>query len=360
MNKQYNRIWMISDIHAGARSSSLEWLNIQMEYFYNFFIPNLKKYKKENDVLFVLGDLFDNRQVVNILVLNKFFKLFEDISKILDVHIIVGNHDIYEKNSNEVTPLESFKYIPNIYVYKEPIVLNINNKKCLLMPWRRDSEHEIETLDNFSNIDYLFCHSEVKGVKLNAKSVEMHGNDIETFKSYKRIYSGHIHYSQKRRNFRFVGNPYEMTRSDMNNKKAIYILNTSDDTEVAIENTYSPRHIRVFLNDILEKNINDLKKDFNNNFIDIYVDSTDVIKYNFSTLMNSLDGLSRRMEPKIYETDKTVSDIDIDQEKIENDEFNVLNIANKYVNNMTYDKEYKEKILEKIKSLYKEALNSAK
>jgi len=88
--KSAERAWIISDIHFGVRSSSLEWLGIHEDYFYNFFIPLIKKEKKENDCLFILGDVFESRQSVNILVLNKALEIFKEISNILPDVILVG------------------------------------------------------------------------------------------------------------------------------------------------------------------------------------------------------------------------------------------------------------------------------
>ena len=41
------RIWMVSDSHLGCRSNSVLWLKIIEDYFFEFFIPLVKKeYKK--------------------------------------------------------------------------------------------------------------------------------------------------------------------------------------------------------------------------------------------------------------------------------------------------------------------------
>jgi hypothetical protein len=40
---------MITDTHLGVRNGSIEWLEIMKEYFNDFFIPLLKKEKKEGE-----------------------------------------------------------------------------------------------------------------------------------------------------------------------------------------------------------------------------------------------------------------------------------------------------------------------
>ena len=137
------RVWMVSDSHLGCRSNSVLWLNIIEDYFFNFFIPLVKKEYKKGDVLYHLGDVFDNRQSVNLAAQDLAIRVFEELGKIFpDVHIIVGNHDIMRKNSNEIASVDCLKYIPNVTVHKEPKILQYGDTKCLLMPWRRDHKHE--------------------------------------------------------------------------------------------------------------------------------------------------------------------------------------------------------------------------
>ena len=109
--KPVKRVWVLGDLHFGVRSNSLEWLNIQKDFFENLFIPTLKEHYRPGDVLVQVGDTFDNRQSINIRVLNYAIKLFERLGKMLPVHIIVGNHDIWAKKSNEITSIDTLKII---------------------------------------------------------------------------------------------------------------------------------------------------------------------------------------------------------------------------------------------------------
>ncbi len=77
-----NRIWMITDLHFGVRSNSEEWLNIQKDYFNTFFKGILSKSIHHTDALIVLGDVFDNRQYINILVMHEVIKIFKDLANI--------------------------------------------------------------------------------------------------------------------------------------------------------------------------------------------------------------------------------------------------------------------------------------
>ena len=76
------RAWLITDTHLGVRNSSQEWLQIMKEFFYDFFIPLVKKEKKPGDILIHCGDVFDSRHSLNLFVLNEAIQIFEDLSKI--------------------------------------------------------------------------------------------------------------------------------------------------------------------------------------------------------------------------------------------------------------------------------------
>ncbi len=352
------RIWMVSDTHLGCRANSVMWLNLIEDYFFNFFIPLAKKKYKKGDVLYHLGDVFDNRQSINLAAQDLGIRIFEELSKIFpEIHVIVGNHDIMRKHSNEISSVDCIKYIPNVYVYKEPKVLKYGKVKCLLMPWRRDAKHVKSTLKEYSDMDYLFCHTEAQGFQTGPSTKHLHegGNTRRTFSKFKRVYSGHIHYGQERGNIVFVGNPYEMTRSDRDNTKGVYILDLSTGEHEFTENNYSPRFIRYYINDILERRMGELKKEFKGNFVDILIPSNVLGKYNINRFMDYFDGTARRMEPRIYDEDNvhewdegTVSDF--------NGELNLLKISKDYINGLDYDEDLKERLIASVLQLYNETI----
>ena len=68
LKKGANRVWVLGDLHFGVRANSVEWLEIQKQFFEEVFIPTLKKNVKPGDVLIQVGDTFDNRQSINIKI----------------------------------------------------------------------------------------------------------------------------------------------------------------------------------------------------------------------------------------------------------------------------------------------------
>ena len=98
-------------------------------------------------------------------------------------------------------------------------------------------------------------------------------------KNFKKVYTGHIHTSQDYKNICYVGNPYQMTRSDTNNMKGFRCLDFSSGEEQFFENTYSPKFVKIYINKALENKLEDIIKVSTNNFVDVYVPNEYLMKY---------------------------------------------------------------------------------
>lgn len=353
MNKiNYNKIeraWMISDIHFGVRSSSLEWLNIHKDYFYNFFIPLLKDKKKDGDYLFILGDVFESRQSLNILVLNEVFKIFKKLSEIMPIIIIVGNHDIYRKQTNEVHSSIIFDSFDNIEVLTKPKVFQTKFKSIFMMPWVEDKSTEIEIIRN-NPADYMFCHTDFLNMKYNRKITIEEGLNPNVVNKYKKVYAGHIHYSQHIKNIRMIGSPLQLTRSDIYNDKYIYLLDFKTDTEVRFINNYSPKFLKFNIDDILDVTFDEMKKIVKNNFIDIIVDSKWSAKFPFARFSDYLTGY-KRINYILSSLTKDYEDENYNGEEIE-----LEDLIKIHIDNLPYTDKTKEKLYEVSMKLFRKTI----
>lgn len=345
-----DRIIFSSDWHFGIRSNNLEWFEIAKDYFENFFLPWLDENVKEGDVFYCLGDVFDNRQTINLMVASYAIDLFERISSKIPVYIIVGNHDIYRKNTNDISSVDILRHIKNITVYKEPEVHEFKKSRCLLMPWRRDKDHEKETLESYKKIDWVFCHSEVRGLRVNPNPYVLHesGNSVEIYSGYKGMYSGHIHYAQRNKNVTFVGNIFQMTRSDRNNPKGIWTLEPDTGVEVFYENNHSPKFLKYSIESLFERTIDDLRLEFKNNFVDIKVDRSTFSNYNVSLLLNLLEGSARSIQTEVYEREGEEAELEAE----ESSDYDIMNISRRYIDSSSFDEKTKERLLSTVEQLY--------
>jgi DNA repair exonuclease SbcCD nuclease subunit len=237
------KVFITTDWHFGVYLNNLDkWLDMMEDYFYNSFIPYIKENSKPGDILIHCGDLYDNRTSIPIIASYKAEKILIELSKILPLHIIVGNHDLWNKGSNDINSVRLFNHVPNVSVYTETTSIDLNGQKLILMPWVEKRLDMIKEIDSNPG-DYLFCHSDLNGCLMHLNSVA-HRNadkiDVDNFGRYKHVFSGHIHIRQTNKNFSFIGSPYQMDRNDMGDQKGITILDLSSDKITFEPNTYSP------------------------------------------------------------------------------------------------------------------------
>jgi DNA repair exonuclease SbcCD nuclease subunit len=345
------RAIIVSDTHFGVRNSSQEWLEIMKSYFKDFFIPMLKRDFQPGDFVLHCGDVFDSRHSLNLLVMNEAIEIFEEISQIMPIVVILGNHDIYRKDSNEVNSTKALKWIPNVHIFEEPEVLKIANKKILLMPWRKSVEDEAQCVAE-NPADYMFCHTEVKGMKMGRYTESEHGLMLNLLSRFTRIYSGHIHYAQSSKNFRMVGCPYPMTRSDIGNEKGVWKVNFETDEETYVKNEFSPSFVRILFERVLEMELEEVNSLFKNNFVDILVHPKWSLNFPFSSFAEDLENTYRRLEfvPRTAEVDE--NGFYVDEENPTLEKFDILSLAEKVINNSSHEDKTKEILLAAVKKLH--------
>lgn len=303
---------MISDIHFGVRNNSLEWIENIKNYFYNFFILYLKKLSNKKVSLIINGDVFDNRQSLDINVLTTVLEIFNsilEINKEMVIYIVAGNHDSYRKKENDITSLAIFEQFDRIEVIQKPTYITMfNGTKLLFVPWSGDMEQQNEAVNN-NDADFIFMHNDIKSGYYDNNRPILNGVSVTTINN-KKIYSGHIHKRYDSDKFTYIGSPYHIRRSDIGNAKGIYSLIYNKDNnkweEVFTYNDYSPIFIRVKIEDILEKNIEELKNIFYNNYVDIVI-KKNVCKYlNKQKLLEALSCLKYKKISIIVENDEVV------------------------------------------------------
>jgi len=345
-----NKIWMISDIHFGIRSNSMEWLEIHKTYFNKFFIPLLKEKKENNDVLFILGDIFESRQSINILVLNEALRIFKEIAKIIPIYIVIGNHDCYRKTTTNINSPVILKLLENIKVFEKPdVILTKSGKRLLIMPWEESLEKEEIIVQN-NDADYLFCHTHFGGLNYNRKVIIDEGIDFDKVKKFKKVYSGHIHYSQRRQNVEMIGSIMQLTRSDIDNKKRILILDPDTGEEIIYINDYSPQFKKFKIDDILNISHKEFEEKIKNNFVDIIVENNWVSKFPYAQLIDSLSGYNK-INYILSSLQKEYEDDDIDIDNI-----NLDNLTEHYIKSLNYSNTLTEKLLDVSGKLYDKAI----
>ena len=131
-----SRVALVTDTHFGARSDSLPIDNFIRKFYEECFWPEIDR--NEIRTIFHLGDCFDRRKYINFNTLKSCREYFFDQARKRNINLvmIVGNHDTYFKNTNDVnSPGLLLQDYDNITAHYSPTNYSIDGLSILLMPW---------------------------------------------------------------------------------------------------------------------------------------------------------------------------------------------------------------------------------
>lgn len=254
-----DKIAIISDIHIGAHSDNSKWHSIAVKY-----AKWLSATLKERGIteLFILGDVFDNRKEVGVATLHAATLFFQELSE-FKIRILTGNHDSYYSESSEVNSLSQFDEWDNITVYSsgKTILTRDCGKTYMMCPWGAFPDMETD------RVDTVFGHFEINGFYMTRASMCEGGvasNDI--LKVSKRVFSGHFHMRDVRDygesgSIVYVGSPYQLNWGDADTARGVYLYDFESDGLEFIENTVSPKHIKVDLAQMADSDYEKAKRE---------------------------------------------------------------------------------------------------
>jgi predicted phosphodiesterase len=233
------RIAVLTDTHWSARKAS-RYLHDYFELFYkNVFFPTLEK--EGITTVIHMGDAFDNRKSIDFWGLDWTRRVVLDPLSKYETHIIVGNHDIFLRNSTEINAPELLlKDYPNIKTYSSPQTIKVGGLDIMMLPWIC-SENYDETLKQIkkSKAKVAMGHLELQGFRVNRNLVmEDHGTDPKIFDKFERVFSGHYHTRSNNGKIFYLGNPYEMFWTDVNDTRGFHIFDTETLEHTPINNPY--------------------------------------------------------------------------------------------------------------------------
>jgi len=348
------KIALITDQHFGARNDSLHFLDYY-EKFYNLFFPEIDDHNIDH--VLILGDTFDRRKYVNFYSLQRAKRMFFDRLKARDikVYMLVGNHDTYYKNTNDVnSPELMLNEYDNITVINDPQTIEVDGVKICMVPWIC-SDNYVVSMNEIKNTDATVCmgHFEIQGFQMYRGAPSEEGLNSEIFKKFDMVFSGHYHHKSSRENIHYLGNPYELTWQDYDDPRGFHIFDLKTHDLQFLKNPYKMFHKIIYddkQNDIQVIQEQDLKI-----FSSVYVKVVVVNKTNpylFDMYINKLYQVNP-IDITIAEDFTEIEDIseeDIDQAE------DTITILSKYVDNLTTDLD-KAKLKSLFREVYVEALN---
>jgi hypothetical protein len=234
------KIAILNDTHCGVRKSADTFIKYQERFYTEIFFPYLKKYRIKH--ILHLGDYYDDRKSLNIKATRENRKHFLDvlIKDKIKMDVILGNHDVFYKNTNAVNSItELLNFYPdNIRIIEEPTVVEYESLKMALIPWiNNQNYHETLKFIDSCGTDWMAGHFEFSGFEMSKGNMNHHGMEVTpSFSRFESILSGHFHTKSSKGNIHYLGAQMEFTQIDCNDQKYFHILDTETRELEAIKN----------------------------------------------------------------------------------------------------------------------------
>ena len=265
------KIALINDTHWGARNDSPAFIDYFNRFYNEIFFP----YLQQNNINTIvhLGDVVDRRKFINHNTAHNFKLNFWDKIDLLniDTHVIIGNHDTYYKNTNEINALQNLNISFNTKVYTSCETVNFDGLDILFIPWICDANME----DSLHNIDkstaqIVMGHLEIKGFEMHKGHLNEQGLDKDLFKRFEKVITGHFHKKSDDGQVYYLGCPYQIMWSDYNCPKGFHIFDTA-----TRELTKVPNPLIMFKKFIYDDKKEDYSKkdlsDYENTYVKLFI-----------------------------------------------------------------------------------------
>jgi DNA repair exonuclease SbcCD nuclease subunit len=234
------KIAIVTDTHFGFKNDSAQFLDHFAKFYDNVFFPTLR----ENGVKTImhLGDIVDRRKYMSYTTLRRFHEMFLDKTDEFEVTVLVGNHDVPYRNTNEINALSEIFRQPRsgLRIVSEPVEEKIGSSNVLLMPWINSSNYnECMRAMRDSRAQVLFGHLEIKGFEMYRGQPSHEGFDRSVFDKFDIVCSGHFHRKSTDRNINYLGAPYELTWADYDDPRGFHFFDTEARELTFVRNPYS-------------------------------------------------------------------------------------------------------------------------
>lgn len=342
------KVALITDTHFGVRNDSQQFHNNNEKFFHNLFFPFLR----ENNItkLLHLGDIVDRRKYINFSTAKRLREDFLDPLLINDIetHIILGNHDVYYKNTNEINAIEEIidgRY-SNFNIYYQPTEIEIDNTKILMLPWICEQNKDLTNkMVRDTKAQICMGHLELSGFHLFKGSMLSDGDSPETYSKFDMVMSGHYHHRSHSKNVYYLGSHAEFTWVDFDDPKGFHVFDTTTRELEFIKNPYT-MYNKIYY----DGNTSVSEEDCKDKILRIVVkNKTDT--YDFDKFISEVESYS----PVDYQVVEDVFEYQDILDEVDDTE-STIDIFKKYIQKSETKDINKQKLEKAIVDLYHEAL----
>jgi DNA repair exonuclease SbcCD nuclease subunit len=341
----------------GARGDS----SIFNEFFFKFWENTFFPYLKENNIKHIchLGDVVDRRKFINFVTLNSWRKRFFDVleNEGITMDVIVGNHDVFYRNTNEVNAMHELFYgYKNINVYIDPVDLNFDGLSVAMMPWINSSNYEssLQFLKETKS-EVVFGHFEIAGFEMDRGNVCHSGLNKKVFDRFDIVLSGHFHHKSSSGNITYLGNQYEMTWADHGDQRGFHVFDTDTREIDFVKNPFKIFHKISY--DDTEQDFEYWKQYDYDNLKECYIKVIVVNKNNPYLFDNVIENLYKVGVADISIVEDFTEFEDENAEELIDQAEDTMTILSKYIDGLTLNVE-PDKLKKIMRELYVESLTT--
>tara|TARA_B100002019_G_scaffold44349_1_gene37172 strand:- start:11520 stop:12548 length:1029 start_codon:yes stop_codon:yes gene_type:complete len=273
------KILLITDQHFGVRNDNQSFIDLYKKFYSEIVCPFIAAYNI--DTVIALGDTFDKRRSINFMSLEAAKEMwFNPLQEMgVKMHMLVGNHDIYYKNTLRINaPSELLGGYDNITVYDNPTTVDFDGCNILLLPWICDDNRD-RCFREIQSSPARVCmgHLELNGFEAHPGHVMESGMDKNIFSRFERVFSGHYHMKSKDANVTYLGNPYQLYWNDYGCKRGFHVFDTDTMKTTFYRNPFDMFH-KLYYNDGV-----DIPENLSGCYVKLVVeDKTDRVKFDWT------------------------------------------------------------------------------
>ena len=234
------KVAIITDTHYGARKGSKLFHDYFERFYEDIFFPTIDK--EGIDTVIHMGDAFDSRKGIEFKSLKWSKRVVFDPLKErgITMHLMVGNHDAYYKNTNDINAVDLLlQEYDNVKTYSSPTEVSVGNLPILFIPWiNEQNEKETNQSIKKSKCPVAMGHLELNGFVATPGHVMEHGHDAKAYNKFDKVFSGHYHSRSDNGTVFYLGNPYEMFWNDCESTRGFHIFDTKSLEHTAVNNPY--------------------------------------------------------------------------------------------------------------------------
>ena len=345
------KIALITDTHFGARNDNLAFNEYFYEFYENQFFPYLKEHKIKHCVH--LGDVMDRRKFISYRIARDFRERFINSFKDINFHMLVGNHDTFYKNTNDVNSLHELVdgKFKNIKVYSKTTEVDFGDCKILFVPWI-NSDNYSYTMEMLDTTSAQICmgHLELSGFQMQRGMIMTEGWDKRLFHIFDLVMSGHFHHKSDDGQIFYLGTPYEIYWNDYDDPKGFHIFDTKTRELERIVNT-NTLFCKIYYDDTTQNYMSHDISRYKNKYVKVIVVNKKDL-YQFDHFVDRLL-LADAHDVKIIEDFSEMDASNVSDDIVENTE-DTMTLLEKYIDELdvTLDK---SRLKTTMKSLYTEA-----